>query len=984
MASAISRERVIGAGTNEGLWPVVDDDAWRSSAREFIGDKARVKHACGEIPNFYLTMTSGKAFVDLLIQAHFDDVEHLKRMSAQSAEKFNVDSVKFKKRRTRARDAATEGASCQGTTVQNQRCLNNGKYDGFCCKHAPKCTFYEVGGKRCVSRAVDGDLCSKHAHRRFHLEHEREELVKQEHGERQVNSPGAHEVSSPVSARGSAPTPSPSKKCKGTTHSEDGCRAWAHQGSDSCRHHQPKSEGASSLAAIDVNEGNHPYSGAVASSDDNDSLAKPTTIAGASVPPSVKARRTCHGTSRITGRSCGQISLKESKFCRFHQDQDPQYETHQLASSFTEVRAFQEQKEAFEILDDIDEYAVATYTLTKKSNNQVRKITSTLGLGEEKTRRVDLTIYPSGVIFMYPDARDNSEGKLLGKFKLENLEVELRNARSPNKRTLRFKYRKNDGAPRKDFVNVKRETAEEIENIVNALKRKEVVLARDIADGPNKAQPPYRRWLKHVLDATDADPDSELRDILYNRNGQSGNQLENGLVEELDEDGVTSVFWWGASRNKRTGRKIGNGQETQQFCRELRTMLMKEDGIEDSATALAAAVADGKIDVDGDGDVTSGEPSDAPTHRDWFENAVNDCKKEAANAGTPGVPEYEYKLTALLTKKFLMNTRTRLTSEIGAFQRDDVFYWNPECSQKFVIGSCRHLEQFAAALENAFPDQYVPSPEKAKAGKPAKQVPEGKYVHSERKRPKWSQKTKSDCWDKLRHPVRGVLCRAFAEAFEVAPSDVAEFVNDQNNSGSEFRVDMYGNVVAKPGTDGPQQNSVLFIEYDHVLPWSRGGTSFGENVEAVSWIANRRKSGIFLHGPSYSRGWSDAPRPLNEIGMTVPQFVSLWLNVRDTLVRKSGKSARLTELRNSKLGKKLVEDILFKTCAMERSWTSYRDILAGGLTNTKGKYEQILPTRPQGDLLKRLLRIFATADDSEEAVAQALVEMKRDAAMINL
>jgi hypothetical protein len=979
----VSREDVIKVGQDikvgkdeEALWPVSDDEAWRARAREFIEDEALVRRASGQIRGFNLTPTSGPALVDLLIQAHVgDDGDRLKRMSKGSAESFNVETVKFKLKKRRAR--ALAGEPCQGTTLRGEGCRNPGKYDGFCCLHAPKCQFHEVTGKRCTTRAVDGDLCPKHAHRQYELDEERKNLVEQEQESSTASPGGSSQVIIADLIKPSLFTPSPSRRvCKGkklkvgkkrSDEAEDeDCGALAMKGSDYCRHHQDQSPILSPLVNTDVQEEQKLVSVAADLAETSESV-ETSTFTGESTSPSVKAKRTCHGKSRITGLNCGQRALKESDYCRFHQDQDPHFETDQLATSFTEIRDIQEQKEAVEILDDIDEYAVASYTLTKKSNNRLSKLTSAFGLSEEKTRRVDLTIYSSGVVFLYPDVGDNEEGKILGKFKLENLKVEVRKTRSSNMRTLRFNYLRGDGAPHKDFVNVKRETAQEIENIVDALKKKDISKARELADGSSKEGSPYLRWFNQVKDTALVDTDNDLCEILYGRNGQLDNRLEDGFVEEIDEDGKT-VFWWGVSRNNRTGRKIGSAEDRKKFCEELRSVLMKDICVEDSAMVTEGPFIDAGDARVGDQEEVSGTKDEAlkiPSYHDWFEAAVDECKQKAALVGEPDNLEYQHALTALLTKKFLMDTRQRLVSELNAFQRDGVYWWDPDC-QKFPIGSLQHLELFSAALEKVFPDHYGPRSENTN----------GLYVHVESKRPSWRVKTKNESWDKLRNPVSGVLCQAFASAFNVVPaSNVPAFVNDQDVPDSEFRVDMYGNVVAKPGTTGLANFSVCCTQYDHVLPWSRGGTSKSANVEVISWIANQRKSNHFLHGTDYVRGWSVASRPLKNIGLTVEQFVSLWVDVRDNIEQKKGKDPRLPALRSSNLGKKLVEDILYKTCAEENSWKSYQDVLNGGSTNANGDYEQILPGRPRGALLKRLLALFATADDAEGAMEEARKKM---------
>ena len=154
----ISRERVIEAGTKEKLWPVEDTQAWRDAAHAFAKDhEGKVRRMSGAIPRFHYTPTSGKALVDLLIQAHLGDAgDQYTRMSKQHADRFDVKSATFRKRRSRSRASADVGASCQGTTCEGNDCCNKGKYNGFCWLHAPKCEFYEVSGevsKRCAFRS---------------------------------------------------------------------------------------------------------------------------------------------------------------------------------------------------------------------------------------------------------------------------------------------------------------------------------------------------------------------------------------------------------------------------------------------------------------------------------------------------------------------------------------------------------------------------------------------------------------------------------------------------------------------------------------------------------------------------------------------------------------------------------------------------------------------------------------------------------------
>ena len=987
----ISRERVIEAGTKEKLWPVEDTQTWRDAAHAFANDhEGRVRRMSGAIPRFHYTPTSGKALVDLLIQAHLGDAgDQYTRMSKQHADRFDVKSATFRKRRSRSRASADVGASCKGTTREGNDCRNPGKYNGFCWLHAPKCEFYEISGeisKRCAFRAVDDKLCSNHVHHRDDLREELDNVYTASHSRvtnaappnELCNSPGGS--GEPISPAAITPPPS-GRPCKGTKRTGENCVAPAMKGKDYCRHHQD--QGVTGAKTDQKEESGHVVSTLpIESTAERPEPVEPSTVDGGSILPSNNARPTCRGKSRITGRNCGRHPGKKSAYCHLHKDQDPHYQTETLANEFSQIRTVDKQKDALDILPDVDEYAVATYMLMRKSNNRASKLVSTLGLGKEKMRRVDLTIYPSGVIFLYPDGRDNDEGKYLGKLKMENINVEIKKipSKAPDgeTHTLRFKYTGKTGAPQHDFVEVNEDTAKEIKGIVDALRAKDVKEARKLAEESHREEPPYRRWLDQIKYMHRNDPESDLRAILYERNGQLDNELENGFVEELDEDGKTAIFWWGTSRNKRTGRKIGNGEQKRKFCEEMRELLGKES-TDDGDQRLTSEPPDLTSGTSPSGNQPSHTPQSdltteetlnipKPSHPDWFKEWFEECEEKAKSEGQPGDPEYQRKLTDLLFKK-LFSKRERLISPLDKFHKDGVYYWDGGCKD-FPIG--RDLVPFSKALEKIFPDHYVPAKEATK---------EGKYIHSEKSRPNWSLKVKNDSWEKLRNPTNGVLFKAFEKAFPSVP----EFVNDQSKSDSEFRVDMYGNVVAKPGA--AEQFSVCCTQYDHVLPWSRGGTSKSENIEVISWIANQMKLNYFLHGTDYVQGWEQlGNRPLN-IGLSVDQFISLWVDVRDSIYRMTDKDVRPAALRNHKLGKALVEGILFKTCAMENSWKLFQDILAGGITNANGDFEQIIkgqsgePERPTGELLRRLLERFPNKFSSKDAKREAREIMEARALM---
>ena len=177
--------------------------------------------------------------------------------------------------RARVRASADEDTSCKGTTREYNRCRNPGRYHGLCWMHASKCEFYEISGgisKRCTMRAVDWNLCSKHAHHRFDLQMERDTNAAVVRVQRQIrghlarkrvtnmapsnessNSPGASgEVLPPVNT---SVTRSPSKRpCKGKTMVGEDCRAHAVKGTDFCRHHQDQRTGATDVIKVDEKE----------------------------------------------------------------------------------------------------------------------------------------------------------------------------------------------------------------------------------------------------------------------------------------------------------------------------------------------------------------------------------------------------------------------------------------------------------------------------------------------------------------------------------------------------------------------------------------------------------------------------------------------------------------------------------------------------------------------------------------------------------
>ena len=891
------RKDVVAAAERVGLWPVEDEEAWCVAARTFQEDRAKVTRVADEVPKFNKSgEMTGWAFVDLVLQAHCkpEGVE-VKRNTKTHCKRLACDPTFLSKEVAKAMGSTPSMQRrpaenpCEATTAAGARCRNAAKYSGRCFVHRHKCKFFIIEG-------------------------------------------------------GEEP-----KACGKVADDSELCPLHAHR--------------------IDVVLG------------EEEAMGLPS-------PGTEKGKVRCKGKSRLTGKDCRLFPKSDTKYCRHHQDQDENYETNGLAYAFEEVREEEEQEAAIENLEDLDEYAVASYMLLKKSNQFINIVGSALSVADPKHRYVDLTIYPGGISFKYPNKSDNEEGKLLQKFKIDCFDVVLvpsvEDSPNADERMVRFEYKGTKGGARyKDFINVKDATAKEIRDVLKHLKGgrpQDVLAARKVVEDNYKEKRPYRRWFDQVIEACKADPTRGLRSILCDRNDQWQNHLGEGFTEEEEEftsaategapAGVTTqtVYWWGTSRNKRTGRKIGTAEDKEAFIKELRERLDEDDapppapdpsqipmpnlaprasrpdalprplsGTEKTDIGEAGAPASlGKDPVTDEG----GAP-----WRTWFYKIVKDCREKASLKGDPGAQEYEVELNHQLKVKFKLNKSDRLRAPLTEFNDGNgtYYWWDRTCKAKWKIGTLEQLQAFAAELEQIFPSHFRARDARA----------DPMLIHAEERRPTWSKTTKEDCWRKLRRSARP-LTEKFAEAFGITPDRVPDFVRDDLDS-SEFRVDMYGNVVASViSTDkGPAQNSVCFTEYDHILPWARGGMSKGVNVESISWMANRKKTDRFIHGAAYAGGWTSGEGALN-LGLSTEQFVSLFKDIRDKIM-KSRRAPRLAELRNDAQGKKLVEKVLYEAPAVERSWDSLSRMISGA-----GIME-----RPTGALLRFILDIYATAVDSE-------------------
>lgn len=962
---ALARADLLAAAAKADLLDVEDSDAWRRRARAFLDDRDRVREVVRSVPGLNLSATAGAAFVDLLIQARVrEENEPLRRMTASAAARFDVLSVRFESRETRDRGAG----ECSATTARGTSCRNSAKYSGLCFAHAQKCAFFEMDAerplelKRCGRIALAGEFCRLHEHRRDEVEEERkaEEDMQRDIERAVTNDENSflHRSSDPVARAVPSQPQTGAAKCKGTTQGNTPCRRAPERGMEYCHLHKNQEQ--------KKNEERKPESDAPQSENNADEADHSATSGARSTD-----NHRCQGKRRYDGEKCLLRPQEGSNYCRHHQDQDPKFETHQLLHTFekyVETRDVAEQTEMLEeVLDVVDEYAVATYTLLKSSNQRSAKISSMLGFRRPKTRQVDLTIYPSTLIFQYPDEQDHEEDKVLDTYALAQITsiVILPGTDSTGTRTMRMRFR-GKGARNKDFVNISLDTAEEIKQVIGHLKATRVTEARQFIETKYEGQPPYRRWLDQAKEAAAADPSFTVYGILYGRNGQEDNELHEGFFEEKNENGAV-VYWWGSSRNKRTGRKIGDEAAKQQFLKELKDIVdvsHSRYAMEDSAYEQLESdkleeeeIASGDVEFRQSQDSTAAEQKDFIAHG-WLKALVMGCERKAREAGDPETESDRY------TREFIRLVRDGLNLNGKARESDlkskrlfvplvqyqsppGFFWWDANCDKQ-PIGGLDKLKEFSIELDGLFRKNFTPL------------NPDSKNISADIKAQTWEQ----------RRSNRPPLATAFAKAFGVHESLVPAEVNDSQGKGlkgdNTFRVDMYGNVIAvRKGGIEEEVNKyrVCAIEYDHVLPYSRGGRTDWANIEPICLMANQRKKEKLLHGSEYFSGWYAGENRL-DCGMTVEQFVSMWVHMSERIHDRSGNPLSLMALISNSRGKDVIEWCFRSPSFGEQGWTALSAVLCGNHPYLDPRHRN--QPRPMGEQLFKILQLYAntfTLDD---------------------
>ena len=272
--------------------------------------------------------------------------------------------------------------------------------------------------------------------------------------------------------------------------------------------------------------------------------------------------------------------------------------------------------------------------------------------------------------------------------------------------------------------------------------------------------------------------------------------------------------------------------------------------------------------------------------------------------------------------------------ESEEFKDDDGnYFWGHNADRRErKIGNKEDLAAFASELDELLQVRFAPKKEKRADGK-------CKFAHFENTRPAWSKQLLDACWDKMK---TGKLYKAWKDSFRTESDQnpaVPNFVNDTTGFANPdeclFRVDMYGNVVSRPGK--VQHRAVCSVEIDHVFPWSRGGMSYAgndktraiANVEAVAWMANQRKNDKFLHGPLYLTGWCGENASKEERldnGLSVNQFIALWKYIHSINETKKS-TTRAAELVDSPGGKTLIDNLTKKNYG-KNSWERISKLLS--------------------------------------------------------
>ena len=197
------------------------------------------------------------------------------------------------------------------------------------------------------------------------------------------------------------------------------------------------------------------------------------------------------------------------------------------------------------------------------------------------------------------------------------------------------------------------------------------------------------------------------------------------------------------------------------------------------------------------------------------------------------------------------------------------------------LGGEQEFRLWAQSLEQRFPPQFSAAADTGRSASPGKAALRKSHPwESSPDRTKGCREATQACWEAAdQHLLRDEWRKRFRTPM---PASL----------GKNFRVDMFGNVIADP--ENASAMAVCAFEVDHIFPWSRGGRTLRANLAPVQWGANRYKSDKILQGQELGGGgWA-----LLQRGLPVQGFLAIH-DYTTVGTKGTDRRSELDDLRNS-------------------------------------------------------------------------------------